>query len=104
MMQTLVPILLGWPSLIGALLLSAGGVRYQKVALVWLALALTLPMSFYLLGATEAQWLGALPIIALLIAAVACHNQWTWLSWGGVAVYGVFVTGLALVVFGVDPK
>jgi predicted membrane channel-forming protein YqfA (hemolysin III family) len=62
----IVAILMGWPSLIAALLLSATGTWLGKPALVWTAVVLIVPMAFYLSGSPAYPFVGTVPVLALL--------------------------------------
>lgn len=93
-----IAILMGWPSLGSALLLSGAGAWLQKPALVWIGVALTIPMALYLSASPAYPFVGLVPLVALVIAAVTCRTIPRWRSMGAVAVYGAFLLALAFLV------
>lgn len=94
-----VAILLGWPALTAALLLSAAGARFEKPAMIWIALALTTPIAFYLSGSPTYPFLGIVPVLALTVSAVTCRMPRRWPCIAGIGAYAIFLAWLALLVF-----
>ena len=91
-------ILLGWPSLITALLLAAAGAWFRKPIPIWAGLVLTLPMALYVSGSPAYPFVGIFPVLALAVSALTCRGPGRWPSVGGVAVYAVFLAALAYLV------
>lgn len=94
-----IAVLLGWPSLIAALVLAGIGSLYRRRALLILAAALILPVSLYLSAAPAMPMAGVVPVAALAITAVRCTTAPRWQSAIGVAVYALFLLWLAVIVF-----
>jgi predicted membrane channel-forming protein YqfA (hemolysin III family) len=98
----IVAILMGWPSLIAALLLSATGTWLGKPVLVWTAVVLIVPMAFYLSGSPAYPFVGIVPVIALVMSALTCRKPGSWLRFAGIGIYLTFyltfIAALAFVV------
>lgn len=94
----MIAILFGWPSLIGALLLSLTGVWYRKPGFVWIGALVTVPITLYLAAAPALPLVAIVPFAALIFAALTCRGTKRWQSWLGVGVYGAFCLTLAYVV------
>lgn len=86
---------MGWPSLLAALLLAAGGTWYRKPAAIWAALALTLPMAWYLSGSPACPVAGIVPVFALGLSALTGTAERRWPSFTGVGIYTAFLLALA---------
>ncbi len=91
-------LLLGWPSLIAALLLAAAGAWFRSPVPIWVGLVLTLPMAFYVSGSPAYPFVGIFPVLALAASALACRRPSRWPGLAGVAVYAIFLAALACVV------
>jgi hypothetical protein len=94
----IVAILLGWPSLIAALMFASVGTWFRKPAAVWVGLVLILPMALYVSGSPAYPFVGIAPVAGLMLAAVTCRLPSRWPSLAGVGFYGTFLAGLACVV------
>lgn len=93
-----VAILMGWPSLIAALLLSTLGAWLGKPALIWTAVVLIVPVALYLSGSPAYPFVGIVPVLALAIAALTCRKPGKWPGFAGVGVYAIFLAALAYIV------
>ena len=93
-----IAILLGWPSLIAALILAAIGSIYRSPVWLIVATALTLPMSLYLAATPAMPIIGLAPSAALAVTAYRCRTSPRWHSAIGVAIYSGFLFWLALLV------
>ena len=89
---------MGWPSLIAALLLSASGTWLGKPALVWTAVVFIVPVALYLSASPAYPFVGIVPLLALVIAALTCRKPGKWPGIAGVAVYAAFLAALAYIV------
>lgn len=98
----LVAVLLGWPSLLGALALSALGVGTRRPLLVVAAVILTLPMALYLAAAPGWPLSGLIAPAALGISAWRCTRGPRWPAVTGVVVYAGFLVWLLYIVMAVD--
>jgi predicted membrane channel-forming protein YqfA (hemolysin III family) len=94
----IVAILMGWPSLIAALLLSASGTWLGKPALVWASVVLIVPVAFYLSGSPAYPFVGVIPVLALVASALTCRMVHRWPGFVGVGIYAFFLAGLAYLV------
>lgn len=97
--MNLIPLLLGWPSLILALILAVTGVAKEKSYLIWIGLVLNLPMALYIFGSPLYWYAAAAPIVGLSLAALSVHNKWRWPALLGVGLYSAYVFALATLVF-----
>jgi len=97
-MMDVIAILLGWPSLGGALLLAAAGVWFRKPVLIWIGVVLVIPMALYLSASPAYPFAGLIPLVALVLAALTCRRTARWQSLTGISVYGVFLAALAFIV------
>ena len=95
-----IAILLGWPSLVAALLLAAAGTWFRKPAVVWVGVVLTLPMALYVSGSPAYPFAGVFPVLALALSAVTCQAELRWPSYAGVGLYAAFGEALGCVVIG----
>lgn len=96
----LIAILMGWPSLLAALLLAAAGSRLGRPALIWTGIVLTLPMALYLSGSPRFPLVGIAPVLALTVAALTCRAPNRWPAIAGVSAYAAFLAALAYIVAG----
>ena len=91
-------ILLGWPSLVLALLLAGTGAWRRKRWPLIAAFVLALPTTLYI-AFSPGHLLAALaPLSALAIAAARCRRAPRWQSLAGVVVYAMFLIWLLLLV------
>jgi hypothetical protein len=95
----IIAILLGWPSVISALLFSAAGVWLRKSALIWTGVGLSLPMAAYLSAAPAFPFAGLLALLSLVGAALANGRGLRWQSGLGVMIYAGFLFALGYLVF-----
>ena len=96
----IIAILLGWPSLVAALLLAATGTRTRRPGLIWGGIVLTLPVAFYVSGSPAYPFIGVAPVLALTVTALTCRSSRRWPAVAGVVVYATFLAALAWVVLG----
>lgn len=94
----IVAILVGWPALLAALLLSASGAWLGKPALIWVSVVLIAPMAIYLSGSPAYPFVGTIPVLGLVASALGCRMHHRWPSAAGVIVYAVFLAYLAYTV------
>jgi hypothetical protein len=94
----IVAMLMGWPSLVAALILASAGAWFRKPAAIWVGLVLTLPVAFYVSGSPAYPFVGVAPVAALVMAAVTCRLPSRWPSLAGVGIYTMFLAGLAYLV------
>lgn len=94
----LIAILLGWPSLICAAGLALYGVWRETSTPVWIAALLCTPMALYISGLPAMPFVGAVPIVALALAAFACRFKTRWLSAFGLGIYYICLVALAYIV------
>ena len=94
----LIAILMGWPALITALVLSAFGAWFGKPALIWVGVVLVAPMAIYLSGSPGYRFVGAIPLLGLVASALSCRMRRKWPSAAGVVVYALFLAYLAYIV------
>ena len=92
------PLMLGWPAMIVALILSGIAIHRQKIMLIWISMILLLPVSFYLTGSPGLGMFGLVPIGSLFFSAAAMHYQHRRLPWVGVTGCGLFVVTLLAIV------
>lgn len=99
MLSTLAIIFIGWPGMIGSLLISGGGLFLRKPQLLLIGALLALPSSCYM-GMTPLfeYWAVLLPLFQVG-AAVAIKQKIFWLSWLLVLPYTGLVVWLAFSVF-----
>jgi len=93
-----IAILMGWPSLGTALLLSIAGVWSRRIVWIWIAVVLVIPMALYVSATPAYPFVGFIPLIALVVAAMTCRMTSRWPSLAGISVYSVFLLALALIV------
>ena len=98
----IVAVLLGWPSLLGALAVSALGIATRRPLLVAAAVILTLPMALYLAAAPRWPLSGLIAPAALGVSAWYCAREPRWPAVTGVVVYAGFLLWLLYVVTVVD--
>ena len=94
-----ISILLGWPSLILALIMAIIGVARRKPGLLWIALLLNVPMAFYILGSPLYWFAAAAPVVGLSVSAIFARSTHRWPALGGVGLYSAYVFALAGLVF-----
>jgi hypothetical protein len=95
----IIAILMGWPSLAAALLLSAAGVWSRKPVLIWIGVILSLPMALYISATPRFPLVGFIPLVALVVAALTCRRNARWPTLTGIAIYSAFIVALAFAVF-----
>jgi hypothetical protein len=91
-------ILMGWPALLAALILSVSGAWLGRPVLIWVAVALIAPVALYLSGSPAYPLVGIVPVLALVTSALTCRNPRKWPSAAGVTVYALFLAALAYIV------
>ncbi len=97
-MMDVIAILMGWPSLGSALLLSMAGVWSRKPVWIWIGVVLVIPMALYVSATPAYPFVGLIPLVALVVAALTCHKTARWPSLAGISVYAMFVLALAFLV------
>ena len=80
------------------MLLSTAGVWSRKPYLVWIGAILIIPIALYLSAAPAYPFVGFVPLVALVVAALTCRKTARWQSWTGISVYSVFLFALAFIV------
>jgi len=98
MVMKTIAILMGWPSLVSALLLASAGVWSGKPVLIWIGAILIVPIALYLSASPAYPLVGLIPVGALVAAALTCRRPATWQSLVGVGVYSLFLLVLAAIV------
>ena len=93
-----IAILVGWPSLGVAFLLSIAGVWLKKSYLVWIGVILILPMTLYLSAAPAFPFVALVPAAALVVAALTCRRSMRWQPWTGIGIYAAFLFAFAWIV------
>jgi hypothetical protein len=93
-----IAILMGWPSLGTALLLSIAGVWSRRPVWIWIGVVLAIPMALYVSLSPAYRFIGFIPLIALVVAALTCQKTARWPSLAGISVYTLFVLALAFIV------
>lgn len=90
--------MIGWPSLVSALVLAAVGIWVRKSAFLWVAIALSLPMGLYISATPRFPLVGFLPLAALVVAAFTVRRESRVAGIAGVTVYAVFLAALVQLV------
>ena len=69
------PVLLGWPAIALALVLSAIGIIRSQYALLFVGAGLLLPASLYLTGSPRIGWLGLAVVFLVAGAGIAVKRR-----------------------------
>jgi hypothetical protein len=93
-----IAILMGWPSLGTALLLSIAGAWSRKPVWIWIGVVLVIPMALYVSAMPAFPFVGVIPLFALVVAALTCRKTPRWPSLAGISVYAMFMLALAFIV------
>lgn len=93
-----IAILMGWPSLTGALVLSSVGIWLRKPVLIWFGVVLITPMALYTSLSPAYPFVGIVPFVGLVTSALTCRWPRRWLSVTGVSLYGISLLLLAFIV------
>jgi hypothetical protein len=98
MLELWIPLLLGWPAIIIALLLSLFGIIRRKPRVLIASAILVLPISFYLLGSPRIGWLGLLIPFLFVGVGMAIYRKKIVLAWSLLVPYIAVFSWLAVVV------
>lgn len=99
MLETWIPILLGWPMVLIAVSFLVGGIVRASARWVWIATVFALPMSLYL-AATPLFGVTALFLpILLVLSGLAVRKGKVRLAWAFALPYLAVITWLVLITF-----
>lgn len=90
--------LLGWPAIILAIGLAAGGIVRRKPWMPLASMILLLPISLYLTGSPGFRWLGIMAPALLIVCAVAVNRRHVKIAWACLVPIVAGVAWLALAV------
>lgn len=94
----LAKILIGWPGIIGSLVLSIVGVATKRKEFLWFGAVLAIPISWYLGGTPRFRYVIYLVPLFQAGAAIAVQKQKIWLGGLLILPFAVLAAWLAFMV------
>jgi hypothetical protein len=99
MTNTWLVLLLGWPAIVLALVISVLGIVHRKPVAQLAPLILLLPVSLYLLGTPRVSWVALLIPLSFIGTGLAVKYRQYGLAWFFLLPNTVFFGWLALIVW-----